>query len=177
MILMGDEVRRTQHGNNNAYCHDDEANWFDWTLQRKHADVHRFVTLLNAQRHCAAMEHAEQRVTLRQFIDQATKSWHGTQYNQPDWGDTSHCIAFTAELRGEKLLIYLILNAYWEPRDFELPPEHDGKPIEWKRWIDTALDSPNDITDWQSATRVSGRAYRVESRSVVALIADSEKNP
>ena len=55
MILMGDEVRRTQHGNNNAYCHDDETNWFDWTLLRKHADVHRFVHV--AQRATAVAQH------------------------------------------------------------------------------------------------------------------------
>ena len=53
MILMGDEVRRTQGGNNNAYCHDDEANWFDWSLLEKHADVHRFVSLLARRRRCA----------------------------------------------------------------------------------------------------------------------------
>ena len=52
MILMGDEVRRTQSGNNNAYCQDNEISWFDWTLLEKHADVHRFVTL--AQRAAAA---------------------------------------------------------------------------------------------------------------------------
>ena len=46
MILMGDEVRRTQRGNNNAYCQDNEISWFDWTLVEKHADVHRFVSLL-----------------------------------------------------------------------------------------------------------------------------------
>ena len=47
---MGDEVRRTQHGNNNAYCQDNETSWFDWTLLEKHADVHRFVRLLIARR-------------------------------------------------------------------------------------------------------------------------------
>ena len=50
MILMGDEVRRTQGGNNNAYCQDTETSWFDWTLLEKHADVHRFVRTLNARR-------------------------------------------------------------------------------------------------------------------------------
>jgi isoamylase len=50
MILMGDEVRRTQHGNNNAYCQDNETSWFDWTLISKHADVHRFAKLLIARR-------------------------------------------------------------------------------------------------------------------------------
>jgi len=50
MLLMGDEVRRTQLGNNNAYCHDDETNWFDWALLEKHPDVLRFVSLLTARR-------------------------------------------------------------------------------------------------------------------------------
>src|SRR5262249_33294437 len=49
MILMGDEVRRTQGGNNNAYCHDDPSTWFDWSLQEKHADVRRFLSLLAAR--------------------------------------------------------------------------------------------------------------------------------
>jgi glycogen operon protein len=177
MILMGDELRRTQNGNNNAYCHDDETNWLDWNLLQKHADVHRFVTLLNARRTLRPMEHEKQRVSLRQFIDQAKKSWHGTKLNQPDWGDSSHCIAFAAEVRGENMLVYLIVNAYWEPRDFELPEAYNRKTLAWKRWIDTALDSPNDITGWQDATGVLGHSYHVESRSVVALIADSERNP
>src|SRR6187200_409466 len=50
MLLMGDEVRRTQHGNNNAYCHDSEISWFDWTLLERHADVHRFAKELIAFR-------------------------------------------------------------------------------------------------------------------------------
>src|SRR5262249_16574787 len=50
MLLMGDEVRRTQRGNNNAYCQDNETSWFDWALVAKHADVFRFVRLLNSRR-------------------------------------------------------------------------------------------------------------------------------
>ncbi len=61
MILMGDEVRRTQSGNNNAYCQDNEISWFDWTLVTKHADVHRFVTLLSARRLLRDMEHERRR--------------------------------------------------------------------------------------------------------------------
>jgi glycogen operon protein len=56
MILMGDEARRSQQGNNNAYCQDNETSWFDWTLLEKHADVHRFVSLLNARRLLRDME-------------------------------------------------------------------------------------------------------------------------
>src|SRR5262249_23055724 len=50
MILMGDEARRSQGGNNNAYAQDNETSWFDWSLVDSHADLHRFVSLLNAQR-------------------------------------------------------------------------------------------------------------------------------
>ena len=103
MILMGDEVRRTQGGNNNFYCHDNEANWFDWSLVEKHADVHRFVKLLLARRLLRDVTHEEQRVSLTEMIAKANKAWHGVKLNQPDWGEGSHSIAFGAELKKEKL--------------------------------------------------------------------------
>ena len=68
MILMGDEVRRTQQGNNNAYCQDDEANWFDWSLLVKHADVHRFAKLLIARRLLRDPRPERQRMPLIQLI-------------------------------------------------------------------------------------------------------------
>src|SRR4029078_9272957 len=98
---MGDEVRRTQHGNNNDYCHDDETNWFDWSLLRKHADVHRFVSLLNARRLLRTVKRERQRLSLTQVIAAANKSWHGVNLNQPDWGESSRSLAFTAELKAE----------------------------------------------------------------------------
>ena len=126
MILMGDEVRRTQDGNNNAYCQDNEISWFDWTLLEKHADVHRFVKLLIARRLLRGTEHERQRMSLNRLIREANKAWHGVRLNQPDWSDHSHSLAFTVEIRQEKLLFHLILNAYWEPLDFELPPAGKG---------------------------------------------------
>ena len=172
MILMGDEVRRTQNGNNNAYCHDNEINWFDWTLLVKHADVHRFVTLLNARRLMRDVEHERQRTSLIELIEQANKAWHGVKLGQPDWSPHSHSIVVSAELRKERLLFYLILNAYWEPLDFELPPVSNGGANPWRRWIDTALDSPLDIVPWQTAPSIPSQSYRAESRSVVVLFAD-----
>ena len=68
----------------------------------------------------------------------------------------SHSIAFTAELRKEGLLFHLILNAYWEPLDFELP-RSNGSADPWRRWIDTALDSPDDIVPWQIAPSIPSR--------------------
>ena len=93
MILMGDEVRRTQEGNNNAYCHDDEITWFDWTLLAKHADVHRFVSLLAARRSLRDVEHEQSRVSLNSFLRDANKAWHGVKLHRAGLGRlfTQHC--------------------------------------------------------------------------------------
>jgi glycogen operon protein len=173
MILMGDEVRRSQAGNNNAYCHDDETSWFDWTLLSKHADVHRFVTLLNSRRVLRDVEHERQRLSLCEVIQQARTAWHGVRLDQPDWSENSHSIAFTADLHREGLWVHIILNAYWEPLEFELPPVEKGPKSPWRRWIDTGLDSPHDIVPWQTAAPVPGFTYRAEPRSMVVLFAES----
>jgi isoamylase len=177
MILMGDEVRRTQHGNNNAYCQDNETSWFDWTLVNRYADVHRFVRLLIARRLLRDNEPETQRLTLTQLIAQANKGWHGVKLNHPDWGDHSHCVAFNAELRREELLCYLIFNAYWETLEFELPPVGSAEADPWRRWIDTSLESPHDIVEWQKAPSVPGHTYWAGPRSVVALWARLSADP
>ena len=172
MIWMGDEVRRSFSGNNNAYCHDDDSRWFDWSLLKKHADVQRFVKLLNERRLIRSMAHEQNRLTLNQLLAQAKKTWHGVKLNQPDWGDSSHSIAACFELMLEKLVAHFIFNAYWEPLEFELPPARsDGRVIHWRRWIDTSLDSPNDITPWKDALLHNEKTYRVGARSAVVLFA------
>src|SRR5208337_3136023 len=82
MILMGDEVRRTQSGNNNAYCQDNEISWFDWTLVKKHADVHRFVKFVNAWRVLRNLEPDADGVSLNQWLRDGNKAWHGVKLNQ-----------------------------------------------------------------------------------------------
>jgi isoamylase len=173
MILMGDEVRCTQGGNNNAYCQDNETSWFDWTLVVQHADIHRFVTLLNERRLLRDVEHERQRVSLNQLLRGANQAWHGVTLNHPDWGDASHSLAFSAELQGEQLRFYWLLNAYWEPLEFELPAMDQAGGNPWRRWIDTALDAPNDIVPWQTALAVPGCTYQAEARSVVVLFASA----
>jgi glycogen operon protein len=171
MITMGDEMRRTQHGNNNAYCQDNEISWLDWTLFEKHADVHRFFKLLVARRLMRDVEHERRRVSLNQFLREATKAWHGVKLKQPDWSYHSHSLALGGELRRERLRLYLVLNAYWEALEFELPRVSKAP---WRRWIDTALDSPMDISEWQLAAPVQDGSYRVEPRSAVVLISSLE---
>jgi len=171
MILMGDEVRRTQRGNNNAYCHDNELSWFDWSLVTKHADLLRFVQLLIERRVRRSVEHEQQRLSLTSMLEKARKAWHGVRLDQPDWGDASHSVALHADLHG--LEFHLILNGYWSPLEFELPMLPGGAT--WKRWIDTGLASPNDIQPWEHAPTFTGGQYRAEAHSVVMLFTGGEK--
>ena len=120
MLLMGDEVRRTQQGNNNAYSQDSELSWFDWDDAARHAGMLRFTR--------------------------------------------------------DRAPYHVLLNAYWEPLEFELPPASDGARGPWRRWIDTSLDSPHDIVDWALAPLVPGGTYRAESRSVVVLLGAHDSN-
>ncbi|MEW6278168.1 MAG: glycogen debranching protein GlgX, partial [Candidatus Eremiobacterota bacterium] len=162
MLTMGDEVRRTQQGNNNAYCQDNQISWFDWSLLDKHADVLRFTRILVRSRVGRSLDLEQDDLTLNQLLEHAPVQWHGTHLNQPDWSWPSHSLAFVTHLPGREM--YVILNAFWEPLEFQLPP---GK---WRRWVDTSLDSPNDVTSWERAVQVDGSRYKAESRSVVVLI-------
>jgi len=167
MILMGDEVRRTQQGNNNAYCHDDEDNWFDWSLVNTHADVYRFVTLLTDRRLVRDQTYERARVSLTDLLQRATIVWHGVKQRQPDWGPQSHSLALEAGMLSGRLGLYIILNAFWEALDFELPPA-GGDP--WRRWIDTSRESPGDIVPWRTAAPADdARSYRAGPQSVVVL--------
>ena len=171
MILMGDEVRRTQFGNNNAYCQDNETSWLDWRFVEKHADVHRFVSLLNARRRLRKPEIELQRISLNRLLRGTELQWHGVKVGQPDWAASSHSIALTVEMPDERIILQLFANAYWEALDFELP--QIGRPgISWRRWINTAFDSPQDIVYWDAALPVSSSAVRAEPHSVIVLFAE-----
>lgn len=174
MILMGDEVRRTQRGNNNAYCQDNDLSWFDWSLLAKHTDLHRFFTVLATQRAQWPPDALlNRRKSLSQLLASADMTWHGVKLNEPDWSHSSHAIAVTADIEEEHLMIHLIFNAYWQDLNFELPAPDARTERIWQRWIDTALDSPNDISCWDHEPAISGSMYRATSRSVVVLVSRS----
>lgn len=169
MLLMGDEVRRTQGGNNNAYCQDNEISWFDWSLLDRHADIHRFVKELNAFRQRRDVVAEESNLTLNRLLQRADIKWHGVALNRPDWSDHSHSLAFTLRSLRGRFLLHMLLNAYWEPLTFELPPIPAESGELWRRCMDTALASPDDIYPWEKAPTVAQAAYVVQSRSVVLL--------
>src|SRR5262249_17254976 len=173
MILMGDEVRRTQGGNNTGSCQDNETSCFDWTLPKTRADAHRFVSMLTARRVLRDIE-PERGLALNEIIRRADITWHGVELYRPDWRSVSHGIAFTVNETMHRVSFHVMLNAYWEPLEFELPSIARRGHGSWRRWIDTFLDSPHDIVDWAHAPLVDGDRYRVEPRSVVVLVAGVE---
>jgi len=170
MLLMGDEVRRSQRGNNNGYCQDNEISWFDWGLLDRHADLHRFVRELIAARlkRDLAVENPE--FTLNQLLGKARLEWHGTRLGEPDWGDDSHSIALTSWSLTGRQVFHIMVNAWWNPLPFELPPlpEQAGH---WRRWLDTSLPSPADIVPLADAPPVEEGSYRLPPRSLAVLIA------
>jgi len=174
MLLMGDEVRRTQGGNNNAYCQNTEISWFDWTLVEKHADIHRFFKALVALRMNRDLPIERLDVTLNELLRRQPIQWHGAKQNAPDWGDQSHTLAATVPLLGYQLQLHLVINAYWGALESEIPALVGEES--W-RCVDTYLDPPNDIRTWEDAQILQGSICRVQPRSVVILLAKAGVKP
>jgi isoamylase len=169
MLLMGDEIRRSQSGNNNGYCQDNKTSWFDWGSVEMHGEIHRFVKRMIALRMNRDLPGERAGMTLSELLREQPIEWHGVKLNAPDWGYNSHTVAVTVRLLGYRALLHLIINAYWEPRDFELPHIDDAQGS-WRRCVDTYLDSPDDISDLADAPPVEGPSYRTQPRSVVLLL-------
>ncbi|HOT61292.1 MAG TPA: glycogen debranching protein GlgX [Treponemataceae bacterium] len=154
MILMGDEVRRTQGGNNNAYCQDNETSWLDWGLKDRNPGLFRFVrSLIAFRRHHRAFQRPEF-LTGAELSSHAAPdiSWFGPDGEPPDWAEADGFVAY--RLIGSQAHIlsdcddndfYVMFNA--SPRDVTVTvcPPLSGK--RWYRAIDTSMPSPLDILD------------------------------
>jgi isoamylase len=172
MLLMGDEVRRSQGGNNNAYCQDNPISWFDWSLVERHADIHRFAKTLTRMRTNRYRPDERLDLTLTDLLRNQPVRWHGVRLDAPDWSDDSHTIAGTGHLLGLPLQMHFIINAYWEELEFELlrlAPELGA----WRRCIDTSLEPPDDVCTWDVAPEIAGATYVARPRSVVILLANA----
>jgi glycogen operon protein len=171
MLLMGDEVRRTQRGNNNAYCQDNEISWFDWTLLARHRGLHRFVKTLIRQRLMLGL--GFEGVNLNELLRAAEIQLHGVRLNEPDLTPESHSLAISVRDRRRPIMFHVMFNAYWEPLTFELPRFAPGAGECWHRWIDTDRDAPDDVCAAPFAATVEDPGYAVQARSMVVLIAPS----
>jgi glycogen operon protein len=173
MLLMGDEVRRTQLGNYNAYCQDGELSWFDWTGPERHADILRFTRMLTAgRRRIQVLLDLPRDGSLVELLAEARVELGGVRLGRPDTSSGSRSIALT--LAGRRARVHVILNAYWEPLEFEVPPQTaDLEP--WRRYLDTSLEAPDDIVDVANAP-LAGAAYLAGPRSVVVLATRPRKS-
>jgi glycogen operon protein len=173
MILMGDEVRRSQKGNNNAYCQDNVISWFDWGLLERHEDIHRFTKLLISARIMRG-KGSDEELTLNQLLGQARLDWHGIRLHKPDMSYESHSIAMTVWSVTRQVVFHYMVNAYWQPLTFRLPSPKKLPGGSWHRWIDTSLASPEDIVPWDTMPAITAKNYRLPERSIAVLIARSE---
>ena len=111
-------------------------------------------------------------LSLNELLRRAEIDWDGVRLGRPDWSDSSHSLALTVRPRQRQIPLWLhvMFNAYWEPLDFELPLAPGTAPGGWQQWIDTSLESPDDIEEAATAPPLLGTQYRVAPRSIVALI-------
>ncbi len=168
MLSMGDEVRLTRQGNNNAYCQDNETSWFDWSLEEKHADICRFARSLIHFRLSRRYGRTPRSMSLNELLRHARFDWHGVKLDQPDWNHDSHSLAATVWVAAN-LVFHIMFNSYREPLEFELPLASEAGKGPWHRLIDTSLDSPDDFCRWNQAPGVSGETYRLLPYSIALL--------
>jgi glycogen operon protein len=170
MLLAGDEFLRTQQGNNNAWCQDNEVSWLDWSFAATNAGYLRFVKELIAlrKRHPALRR--------RTFLAAGDVIWHGLQPNKPDFARDSRSVALVLDGRRTGREpdrdFYMVFNAWRETLNFTIPPAPRSRP--WRRTIDTALASPLDIVGLDEGPVVPvGATYAVAPFSVVVLIGEA----
>ncbi|MCA9409075.1 MAG: glycogen debranching protein GlgX [Candidatus Omnitrophica bacterium] len=176
MMLGGDEMLRTQHGNNNAYCQDNEISWFNWMWLEKNKDVFEFTKkLIKFRRTHKVLRNRKFFLNVRDNVEHYPDiTWIGINGKEVDWGNPE-LKTICYELQGKDSLLdlgyyflFFILNSDIKAYDIILP-KHDD--VTWHRIIDTHYSSGDDFLDSsQAQTTVCGEKYRVQERSVVVLL-------
>jgi glycogen operon protein len=170
MLLAGDEVLRTQGGNNNAYCQDNETSWLDWGLVDRNAEMLRFVREMVAlrRRHPSLMRRRFLSGQRRAGARQPDICWHGSQLFDPPWDDPqARVLAFTLAAVGDgEADLHVVMNMSETLHEASLP-ELPGRV--WHRAADTGLASPEDVTGPSSQARLDGLTYPAQPRTVVVL--------
>jgi len=165
MLLGGDEFRRTQRGNNNAYCQDNEVSWFDWSLLEKHKDIHRFT------RGMIAFRRAHPVLRKEEFYTDAEIKWFAPNSATPDWADQRQK-SFACLILGETGPdLFLLFNAGTNAIDFFIPALPAGK--NWRLAADTSRAAPDDLFDPGNEPLIQGQnGFRLEPRSSAILLTD-----
>jgi isoamylase len=177
MILMGDEMGRSQYGNNNAYCHDNDLNWLDWGLRRTNDELFRFVRLMIAFRNAHPVLRSAQHFRNADYVGSGYPdiSWHGVTAWMADWSGYSRTLAFMLcgrHARGGTVkddYVHVIMNMHWEGCIFEPPSLPHG--MTWRVFANTGATAPDDI--WEPGTEPvlpDQRRFLTGPRSVAILV-------
>ncbi len=163
MLLGGDEFRRTQGGNNNAYCQDNETSWYDWSRLEQHREIFRFTCGM------IAFRNAHPILSKEQFYTDEEINWFGPQGGLPNWADPKEkrfaCLIHEDDLAA----LYLMFNAGADEVDFVLPPALPGAL--WHLAVDTSREAPQDLfAAGEEPLREDTRTYRLPPRSSAILL-------
>ena len=173
MLAMGDEVRRTQGGNNNPYNQDNEISWFDWDLVKEHQYLLTFVQQLirfNLSQPFFQEKHYWKHLGYFDHNYSHTQvTWHGVQLGLPDWSHYSHTLSYSLESPNHSQQLHVIINMYWEALTFEIP-KPANRDQHWRRIIDTAREKKETFLPIDKAAKVRSNKFKVKERSVVVLI-------
>jgi glycogen operon protein len=170
MLLGGDEFRRTQRGNNNAYCQDNEVSWFDWSLLEKHKDIHRFT------RGMIAFRRAHPVLRKETFYADEDIKWFAPSGAPPNWADPRQK-SFACLLLGRtEPDLFLLFNADAGPVDFSIPALPPANI--WRLAADTSRPAPDDLSDPGREPSLHGQiSFRLESRSSAILLTGDGEVP
>lgn len=175
LLLMGDEMGRSKHGNNNTYCHDSPLTWLDWSLLRKNAEMFRFTRNLISFRRVHPVLRSREHFRHTDYVDSGYPdiSWHGQRAWHPDSND--HTIAFMLDghhARDGAIqddMIYVVINAHWDGHWMELP--RLPRTMRWRLSVNTALESPMDSFDPGHERYLENQdTFLIGPRSVAILV-------
>ena len=174
MLLMGDEVGRSQGGNNNTWCQDSPLGWMVWNEDHCDLELKLFLKRLLKLRQALPQLFnplIPARETTKKHPQDHTdlwRQWHGVDLSKPDWASWSRSVATSLHMGSHGAVIWMGFNAHKEALDFELPIP--ASP--WTRVIDTSLPAPQDFPDQPVPFR--GVTIPMQSRSFVLLVAQDE---
>ena len=172
MMVAGDEYGRSQNGNNNAYCQDNELTWINWDKIKENKELVRFWSELMNKRmtylHHFKGNYFQGRVN---EFGVPEIGWYGPDLNTPDWDNPetrffSYILGDVEEDGDNSQNIYVMMNMAPDPVEFQIPKFEN---LEWYRSIDTALQSPKDIDTTNKKVKIKD-SYLVTDRSVVVLV-------
>jgi len=164
MLLGGDEFRRTQDGNNNAYCQDNETSWYNWNLFDQHKDIFRFT------RGMIAFRQAHPVLSKEQFYTDTEIQWFSLRGGQPDWANPNEKQFACLVHEDEQHSLFLMFNAGTDAVDFHLPPLTQGN--RWYLAVDTSHNAPQDLfAQGEEQLLEDSQIYHMWPRSSVVLLA------